>query len=71
MKLYYVNHKSAAESVRDYKTRNSLKLELFAPATIIRMIGNFVKTKSLHDIPSCGKYSLEAQRAPKLWLICQ
>ena len=59
VKLYYKNNENAAATMRAYKKIKAMRKNPFPLSTLTRLIKKFESTKTLHDLPSRGRPSLE------------
>ena len=62
VKLYYKNNENAAATMRAYKKIKAMRKNPFPLSTLTRLIKKFESTKTLHDLPSRGRPSLEENR---------
>ena len=63
VKLYYGNNGNAAATMRAYKNKKAMRKDPFPLFTLTRLISKSETTKTLHDISSSGRPSLEEDRA--------
>ena len=58
IELFYENQRSAAQTVRAYKTMHQLRHDPFSASTVVRLIQKFRKTGSVLDAPRSGRPSV-------------
>jgi len=59
-----MSYNSPIGALRKYKKENKLNENSFNPSYIVKLINNFVKTYSLHDLQRSGGKSLLRERIP-------
>ena len=58
IELFYENRRSAAQTVRAYKTLHQLRHDPFSTSTVARLVEKFKKTGSVLDAPKSGRPSI-------------